>query len=148
MVAPIASRGLHAHLCQGRSILSISPSRNPAEQGNACIARILQPDLLFEIQPPLALFGLNTARDSGAHVNIGQPNSSASRAATCCPPARPVSLSASCNARMSGCGRSLLSENTRAAVLRLSEIAAARGRGGLNPILRNRPEEIRWLPTP
>src|SRR5712691_3514430 len=57
----------------------INPSnlfeRQTTEQGNARVAGVLQRDLLFEVQPPLALLWLNSTRNSRADINVGQAQS-------------------------------------------------------------------------
>jgi hypothetical protein len=45
--------------------------RHSAEQGYTSIARIVQADLFFKVQPPLAWLRLDAARDSGADVDVG-----------------------------------------------------------------------------
>lgn len=43
---------------------------HPAEQCHSCIARIVDRNLLFKIQPPLALLWFDATRDSGRDMNV------------------------------------------------------------------------------
>jgi hypothetical protein len=70
MVAAMARRGRQGHSCGQIDSYHITYS-DTAKQGHPCVTFVLQSNLFFEIEPPLARGWRNTARNSGADMNPG-----------------------------------------------------------------------------